>query len=92
MFLFAALSVTALAAADTDANSWSAPKSGFEMRIPDAFRDLKGYISFSDLGEGLDSGKGIVTANASYISMPVDEYNALRAEQRLCVWEWVALC
>ncbi len=81
LLLLVSLSVAAFAAADTDADSWTAAKSGFEIRIPDAFRDLKGYISFSDLGEGLDPGKGIVSANASYISMPVDEYNALRAEQ-----------
>ena len=79
--LFASLAVPASAANDTDADVWTAPNSGFEMRLPEAFGNTKGCITFSDIGEGVNPGSGIVTAAAGYVSMPADEYNALVEEQ-----------
>ena len=79
--LLASLAVPAFAANDTDADVWTAPNCGFEMRLPEAFRNTKGCITFSDIGEGVNPGSGIVTAAANYVGMPGDEYNALVEEQ-----------
>ena len=79
--LLASLAVPASAANDTDADVWTAPNCGFEMRLPEAFGNTKGCITVSDIGEGVNPGSGIVTAAAGYVSMPADEYNALVEEQ-----------
>lgn len=79
--LLASLAVPAFAANDTDADVWTAPNCGFEMRLPEAFGNTKGCITFSDIGEGVNPGSGIVTAAANYVGMPGDEYNALVEEQ-----------
>lgn len=81
VLLLAALGVPAFAVTDTDADIWTAELSGFEMSIPDAFRDAKGYIAFHDLGEGVNPGSGVVQAVASYIAMSIDTYNAVMEEQ-----------
>ena len=80
--LLASSAAPAFAVTDTDAESWTASESGFEMRIPEAFTDAKGYITFRDIGEGVDPGSGVVHADAVYIAMPADEYSALTAETK----------
>lgn len=72
--------VPAFAVTDADGEIWAAPDSGFEMGIPDAYRDAKGYVTFTDLGEGVNPGSGVVSARASYVAMPADEYEALQGE------------
>ena len=42
---------------------------------------MKGFITLSDLGEGVNPGCGIVQAAATYVAMPSEEYNALMEEQ-----------
>ena len=78
--LLASLTVPAFAVSDTEADRWAAPDSGFEMRIPDAYRETKGCVTFADLGEGVNPGSGVVSAHASYVAMPADEYDALQGE------------
>ena len=82
VLLLASLSVTAFAVTDTDADSWTAPQCGFEMRIPDVFREAKGAIIFREAGEGMQPGSGVVSATGIYIAMPLEEYEALIAEQK----------
>ena len=82
VLLLASLSVTAFAVTDTDADSWTALQSGFEMRIPDVFREAKGAIIFREAGEGMQPGSGVVSATGIYIAMPLEEYEALIAEQK----------
>ncbi len=85
LFLAALLLVSlgggALAGVDTDADSWSAEKSGFEMRIPEAWRDTGGYLQFSDAGEGMNPGGGIVSASVIYCAMSGEEIEALEAAE-----------
>ena len=76
--LLVSLAVPAFAVTDTEEEIWAAPDSGFEMTIPDAYRDAKGYVTFIDLGEGVNPGSGVVSACASYVAMPADEYEALQ--------------
>lgn len=78
--LLVSLAVPAFAVTDTGEEIWAAPDSGFEMAIPDAYRDAKGYVTFTDLGEGVNPGSGVVSARASYVAMPADEYEALQGE------------
>ena len=82
VLLLASLSVTAFAVTDTDADSWTALQSGFEMHIPDVFREAKGAIIFREAGEGMQPGSGVVSATGIYIAMPLEEYEALIAEQK----------
>ena len=81
MLLIVSLSVPAFAVTDTEEDIWKATQSGFEMPIPDAYRDAKGYITFKDLGEGVNPGSGVVRVYAFYVAMPADEYKALMDEQ-----------
>ena len=81
MLLIVSLSVPAFAVTDTEEDIWKATESGFEMPIPDAYRDAKGYITFKDLGEGVNPGSGVVRVYAFYVAMPADEYKALMDEQ-----------
>ena len=81
MLLIVSLSVPAFAVTDTEEDIWKAKQSGFEMPIPDAYRDAKGYITFKDLGEGVNPGSGVVRVYAFYVAMPADEYKALMDEQ-----------
>ena len=53
VILLASLSMTAFAVTDNDADSWTAPQCGFEMHIPDVFREAKGAIIFREAGEGM---------------------------------------
>ncbi len=76
--LLVSLAVPAFAVTDTEEEIWAAPDSGFEMAIPDAYRDAKGYVTFTDLGEGVNPGSGVVSALASYMAMPAEEYEALQ--------------
>ena len=78
--LLASLAVPAFAVTETDEDVWAAPDSGFEMGIPDAYRAAEGYVTFIDLGEGVNPGSGLVSARASYIAMPAAEYEALQSE------------
>ena len=78
--LLASLAVPAFAVTDTEEETWAAPDSGFEMGIPDAYRNAKGYVTFTDLGEGVNPGSGVVSALASYVAMPATEYEALQEE------------
>ena len=78
--LFASLTVPAFAVTGTDEEIWAAPDSGFEITFPDAYRDAKGYVTFTDLGEGVNPGSGVVSALASYVAMPAKEYEALQEE------------
>ena len=57
-------------------------QSGFEMHIPDVFREAKGAIIFREAGEGMQPGSGVVSATGIYIAMPLEEYEALIAEQK----------
>ena len=82
VILLASLSMTAFAVTDNDADSWTAPQCGFEMRIPDVFREAKGAIIFREAGEGMQPGSGVVSATGIYIAMPLEEYEALIAEQK----------
>lgn len=81
MTLLVSLAVPASAVTDSEMGSWTASESGLEIRIPDSYRDAKGYISFKDIGEGVNPGSGIVQAVAIYVPLPLDEYNALMEEQ-----------
>lgn len=81
VLMLTSLGETASAAADTEADSWKALGCGFEMQIPDSFRNAKGYITFCDLGEGVNPGSGIVSASATYAPIPGEEYRALMAEE-----------
>ena len=81
LLLLTSFAVPAFALTGTEPDRWTAERSGFEMSIPDAFHDLKGFITFSDLGEGVNPGCGIVQAAATYVAMPSEEYNALMEEQ-----------
>ena len=81
MLLIVSLSVSAFAVTDTEEDIWKATQSGFEMPIPDAYRDAKGYITFKDLGEGVNPGSGVVRVYAYYVAMPADKYKALMDEQ-----------
>lgn len=66
---------------DDDADVWTAKESGFTLRIPEAYREAKGLITFSDAGEGMNPGSGIVMSSATYVAMPTEEYNALKEEE-----------
>lgn len=71
----------AFAVTDTDADIWIAGQSGFTVRIPEAYRDAKGLLTFSDAGEGVNPGSGIVMSAVVYIAMREDEYSALKEEE-----------
>ena len=78
--LLASLAVPAFAVTETDEDIWAAPDSGFEMGIADAYRAAEGYVTFIDLGEGVNPGSGLVSARTSYIAMSAAEYEALQSE------------
>ena len=82
VLLLCAAAGSAFAVTDSDADIWTAGLSGFTMRIPEAYRDAKGLITFNDIGEGLNPGSGIVTSVATYVSMPAEEYRELQAQER----------
>ena len=77
--LLASAAGSAFAVTDGDSEVWSAPRSGFEIRIPEAYHDAKTYITFADSGEGVNPGCGIVSASATCVMMPEAEYKALQA-------------
>lgn len=79
--LFVSLSAPAYGVTDAEADSWMAPDSGFEIHVPDSYQNAKGYVYFTDLGEGVNPGSGVVQAVSAYVSMPRDEYKALKEEQ-----------
>ena len=77
--LLASAAGSAFAVTESDSEVWSAPRSGFEIRIPEAYHDAKTYITFTDSGEGVNPGCGIVSASATCVMMPEAEYKALQA-------------
>lgn len=79
--LFVSLSAPAFGVTDAGADSWMAPDSGFEIHVPDSYQNAKGYVYFTDLGEGVNPGSGVVQAVSAYVSMPRDEYKALKEEE-----------
>ena len=81
VLLLAPAAGSAFAVTDDDADVWTAKESGFTLRIPEAYREAKGLITFSDAGEGMNPGSGIVMSSATYVAMPTEEYNALKEEE-----------
>ena len=59
VLLLAPAAGSAFAVTDDDADVWTAKESGFTLRIPEAYREAKGLITFSDAGEGMNPGSGI---------------------------------
>ena len=80
--VFVSLCSGAFAAVEPDEKVWTAPKSGFEMTITEDLQSAKGFLTFSDTGEGVDPGSGLVTARVTYVAMPGEEYRLLKEEER----------
>lgn len=78
VLLFTSLSASTFAVTE---GKWIAEQSGFEMPIPDSWRGTKGSIRFSDSGEGMNPGIGIVSATAAYYAMTDEEVEALHAKE-----------
>ena len=81
LLMLAAAAGSAFAVTENDAYVWTAGESGFTLRIPEAYREAKGLITFSDAGEGMNPGSGIVMSSATYVAMRTEEYNALKEEE-----------
>ena len=79
--VFVSLCSGAFAAVEPDEKVWTAPKSGFEMTVPEDLQSAKGFLTFSDTGEGVDPGSGLVTARVTYVAMPGEEYRLLKEEE-----------
>ena len=73
---------SAFAAVDSEISDpvWRAENSGYTLRIPDAYREADGFISFSDGGDLFDQGSGIVSSSLLYTSATEEAYKALTAE------------
>ena len=62
------------------ADAWTAEDSGFTIRIPEAYREAKGYITFSDAGDRFNQGSGVVTSNINYCFAAPEEVRSLEEE------------
>ena len=58
-FVAVSLCSSALAAVETEDKVWTAPKSSFEMTIPEDLQSAKGVFTFSDTGVEVDPGSGL---------------------------------
>lgn len=81
LLLLLSLSAPALAADGETVTLWRAELSGFELNMPEAYRQARGGVELYDAGEGYTPGKGIVSAYVNYIAMGEDDYNALGKRQ-----------
>ena len=52
------------------------------MTIPEDLQSAKGVLTFSDTGEKIDPGSGLVTARVTCVAMPGEEYRLLKEEER----------
>ena len=59
---------------------WTAEDSGYTLRIPEAYREAKGYITFNDAGDRFDQGSGVVTSSINYCFAAQEEVKSLEAE------------
>lgn len=79
LFLMFGLAIPAMtvcaSAADTDQEVFEANRSGLDFTIPEEFQNIKGTLSYDDLGNYYSADEGVLDVSCTYYPMSKEEYD-----------------